>query len=126
MNEVVFSAAILQPSTFNLQGEAAVNYGGIGAVTGHEISHDFDGDGLWRNEWTDADQQEFKDRSAKLIRQYSQFQALAGLNVNGEFTLGENIGDLGGINIALKAYPLWLDGKQAPILDGLLVCNGCF
>jgi putative endopeptidase len=125
MNEIVFPAAILQPPFFNMEAEDAVNYGGIGAVIGHEIGHGFDdsgstfdGDGVLRDWWTDADKAEFKTRTAKLIAQYDSYEALEGLNVNGEFTLGENIGDLGGISIALKAYQLSLEGKEAPILDG--------
>ncbi len=125
MNEIVFPAAILQPPFFNMDAEDAVNYGGIGAVIGHEIGHGFDdsgstfdGDGVLRNWWTDKDKAEFKARTAKLIAQYDSFEALEGLHVNGEFTLGENIGDLGGISIALKAYHLSLEGKEAPVLDG--------
>lgn len=123
-NEIVFPAAILQPPFFDMNAEDAVNYGGIGAVIGHEIGHGFDdsgstfdGDGVLRNWWTDADRKEFEARTAKLIEQYNQFQALDDLYVNGEYTLGENIGDLGGISIALKAYHLSLDGKPAPVLD---------
>lgn len=125
MNEIVFPAAILQPPFFNMEAEDAVNYGGIGAVIGHEIGHGFDdsgstfdGDGVLRNWWTDVDKQEFENRTAQLIEQYNQFEALPGVFVNGEFTLGENIGDLGGISIALKAYQLSLDGKEAPVMDG--------
>jgi putative endopeptidase len=125
MNEIVFPAAILQPPFFNMEAEDAVNYGGIGAVIGHEIGHGFDdagstfdGDGVLRDWWTEVDKAEFKARTAKLIAQYDSYEALEGLNVNGEFTLGENIGDLGGISIALKAYQLSLEGKEAPVLDG--------
>ncbi len=126
LNEIVFPAAILQPPFFNLEAEDAVNYGAIGAVIGHEIGHGFDdsgstfdGDGVLRNWWTDADRAEFEKRTAKLIAQYSAFQPFDDLNVNGEFTLGENIGDLGGISIGLLAYKLSLDGKEAPVIDGL-------
>ena len=125
MNEIVFPAAILQPPFFNMQADDAVNYGGIGAVIGHEIGHGFDdsgstfdGDGVLRNWWTDKDKAEFTNRTKQLISQYNQFEALDGVNVNGEFTLGENIGDLGGISIALKAYKLSLEGKEAPVIDG--------
>lgn len=125
MNEIVFPAAILQPPFFNLEADDAVNYGGIGAVIGHEIGHGFDdsgstfdGDGVLRNWWTDADREEFDKRTATLIEQYNQFEAMPGVFVNGEFTLGENIGDLGGISIGLKAYHLSLAGKEAPVLDG--------
>ncbi|GAB5379411.1 MAG: M13 family peptidase [Aliiglaciecola sp.] len=125
MNEIVFPAAILQPPFFNMEAEDAVNYGGIGAVIGHEIGHGFDdsgstfdGDGVLRNWWTDEDKSEFKNRTKQLIEQYNQFEALEDVFVNGEFTLGENIGDLGGISIALKAYELSLEGKEAPVIDG--------
>jgi putative endopeptidase len=125
MNEIVFPAAILQPPFFNMEADDAVNYGGIGAVIGHEIGHGFDdsgstfdGDGVLRNWWTDHDKDEFKNRTKMLIDQYDGFQALEDLHVNGEFTLGENIGDLGGISIALKAYELSLEGKEAPVIDG--------
>lgn len=125
MNEIVFPAAILQPPFFDMKADDAANYGGIGAVIGHEIGHGFDdsgstfdGDGVLRNWWTDADKQEFKQRTSQLVTQYSEFVALPDLHVNGEFTLGENIGDLGGISIALKAYKMSLQGKEAPVLDG--------
>ncbi|HWM27334.1 MAG TPA: M13 family metallopeptidase, partial [Woeseiaceae bacterium] len=101
LNEIVFPAAILQPPYFDLYAEDAVNYGAIGAVIGHEIGHGFDdsgstfdGDGVLRNWWTDADAAEFKKRTAKLVEQYSSFKPYDDINVNGEFTLGENIGDL--------------------------------
>ncbi len=125
MNEIVFPAAILQPPFFNMEAEDAVNYGGIGAVIGHEIGHGFDdsgatfdGDGALRNWWTDTDKKEFENRTNMLVEQYNSFEALPGLNVNGEFTLGENIGDLGGISIALKAYEMALGDKPAPEMDG--------
>jgi putative endopeptidase len=125
LNEIVFPAAILQPPFFDLQADDAVNYGSIGAVIGHEIGHGFDdsgstfdGDGVLRNWWTDEDKTEFEKRTAKLIDQYSAFKPFDDLNVNGEFTLGENIGDLGGLSIALLAYKLSLDGEEAPVLDG--------
>ncbi|MEX2123658.1 MAG: M13-type metalloendopeptidase [Woeseia sp.] len=125
LNEIVFPAAILQPPYFDLYAEDAVNYGAIGAVIGHEIGHGFDdsgstfdGDGVLRNWWTDADAAEFKKRTAKLVEQYSSFKPYDDINVNGEFTLGENIGDLGGLSIALLAYKISLDGKEAPVMDG--------
>ncbi|MFK7885543.1 MAG: M13 family metallopeptidase [Gammaproteobacteria bacterium] len=125
LNEIVFPAAILQPPYFDLNAEDAVNYGAIGAVIGHEIGHGFDdsgstfdGDGVLRNWWTEDDLAEFKARTANLVEQYSQFKPFDDLNVNGEFTLGENIGDLGGLSIGLKAYLLSLDGKEPPVLDG--------
>jgi putative endopeptidase len=124
-NEIVFPAAILQAPFFDLEAEDAVNYGGIGAVIGHEIGHGFDdsgstfdGDGVLRNWWTDADREEFKNRTGKLVDQYNAFEALEGVFVNGEFTLGENIGDLGGISIALRAYQMSLNGAASPTLDG--------
>jgi len=125
LNEIVFPAAILQPPYFNLESDDAVNYGAIGAVIGHEIGHGFDdsgstfdGDGVLRNWWTEQDKKEFEKRTAQLIAQYDSFQLFEDLNVNGTFTLGENIGDLGGLSIALKAYKMSLDGKEAPVIDG--------
>jgi putative endopeptidase len=126
LNEIVFPAAILQPPFFNLEADDAVNYGAIGAVIGHEIGHGFDdsgstfdGDGVLRNWWTDEDRTEFKKRTGKLVAQYSEFAPFDDLNVNGEFTLGENIGDLGGISIGLLAYKMSLNGEEAPVIDGL-------
>jgi len=125
LNEIVFPAAILQPPFFDLNAENAVNYGGIGAVIGHEIGHGFDdsgstfdGDGVLRNWWTEEDKAEFENRTRKLIEQYSAFKPFDDLNLNGEFTLGENIGDLGGLSIALQAYKLSLAGEEAPVMDG--------
>ncbi len=125
LNEIVFPAAILQPPYFDLSAEDAVNYGSIGGVIGHEIGHGFDdsgstfdGDGVLRNWWTDDDKAEFEVRTAKLVDQYSEFKPFEDLAVNGEFTLGENIGDLGGLAIALLAYELSLEGKEAPVMDG--------
>jgi putative endopeptidase len=125
LNEIVFPAAILQPPFFDLGADDAVNYGSIGAVIGHEIGHGFDdkgstfdGDGVLRNWWTDEDKAEFEKRTARLIGQYDEFQPFEDLNVNGEFTLGENIGDLGGLSIALLAYEISLDGKASPVMDG--------
>jgi putative endopeptidase len=125
MNEIVFPAAILQPPYFDMEAEDAVNYGGIGAVIGHEIGHGFDdqgatfdGDGVLRNWWTPKDLSEFKKRTNALVAQYNGFQVFPDLTVNGTFTLGENIGDLGGLSIAMKAYKTSLDGKPAPVMDG--------
>ncbi|WP_261324434.1 M13 family metallopeptidase [Microbulbifer agarilyticus] len=125
LNEIVFPAAILQPPFFNMEADDAVNYGGIGAVIGHEIGHGFDdsgstfdGNGVLRNWWTEEDKSEFKSRTAQLIDQYSAFAPFDDLHINGEFTLGENIGDLGGLSIGLLAYQMSLDGKEAPVLDG--------
>ncbi|MEO1969972.1 MAG: M13-type metalloendopeptidase, partial [Pirellulaceae bacterium] len=125
MNEIVFPAAILQPPFFNLDADDAVNYGAIGAVIGHELSHGFDdkgskydGDGNLRNWWTKEDRDEFDRRAAELVRQYGEFSPVDGMKVNGELTLGENIGDLGGINTAYTAYLLSLDGKKPAVIDG--------
>ncbi len=125
-NEIVFPAAILQPPFFNLKADDAVNYGGIGGVIGHEIGHGFDdsgsrynGDGALENWWTDADKAEFKKRTSKLVSQYDAFKPFDDLAVNGTFTLGENIGDVSGLTIAYKAYKISLNGKPAPVIDGL-------
>ncbi len=128
MNEIVFPAAILQPPFFDAEADDAANYGGIGAVIGHEIGHGFDdqgakydGDGNLVDWWTDDDRTEFGARTKALIEQYDEFvpRALNGHHVNGAFTVGENIGDLGGLSIALLAYQLSLNGKPAPVIDGL-------
>ncbi len=125
LNEIVFPAAILQPPFFDMNADDAVNYGGIGGVIGHEIGHGFDdqgsksdGDGKLRNWWTEQDLQQFQQRTGRLSEQYSQYEPLPGEFVNGDFTLGENIGDLGGLSIALKAYKLSLNGKPSPTIDG--------
>ena len=125
LNQIVFPAAILQPPFFNLAADDAVNYGAIGAVIGHEIGHGFDdqgstfdGDGALRNWWTDEDREEFEKRTSALVDQYNEFEPFDDLAVNGEFTLGENIGDLGGISIGLLAYKLSLDGEEPPVIDG--------
>ena len=125
LNEIVFPAAILQPPFFNLEADEAVNYGAIGAVIGHEIGHGFDdqgstfdGDGVLRNWWTDEDRAEFEVRAGRLIAQYDAFQPFDDLAVNGEFTQGENIGDLGGISIGLLAYNMSLGDKEAAVIDG--------
>ncbi|MCP9272385.1 M13 family metallopeptidase [Mycolicibacterium sp. CAU 1645] len=129
MNEIVFPAAILQPPFFDADADDAANYGGIGAVIGHEIGHGFDdqgakydGDGNLVDWWTDDDRAEFSVRTKALIEQYEHFtpRQLSGDNhVNGAFTVGENIGDLGGLSIALLAYQLSLGGEEAPVIDGL-------
>lgn len=124
-NEIVFPAAILQPPFFNLEADDAVNYGSIGAVIGHEISHGFDdmgrrydGKGNLRNWWTQEDVAEFEKRSGSLIKQYSAYKPFEDMAINGELTLGENIGDLGGLSVALTAYKISLNGKAAPEIDG--------
>jgi putative endopeptidase len=129
MNEIVFPAAILQPPFFDADADDAANYGGIGAVIGHEIGHGFDdqgakydGDGNLVDWWTDEDRTEFGARTKALIAQYEEYiprQLADGHHVNGAFTVGENIGDLGGLSIALLAYRLSLKGKDAPVIDGL-------
>ncbi len=125
-NEIVFPAAILQPPFFDRNADDAVNYGAIGAVIGHEIGHGFDdqgskfdGDGNMKNWWTDADRKEFDKRAKMLIEQYNGFSPaqLPGQHVNGALTIGENIGDLGGLTIAYKAYKISLKGAEAPVLD---------
>ena len=127
MNEIVFPAAILRPPFFDMEAEATVNYGAIGAFIGHEIGHGFDdqgskydGDGNLNDWWTQSDREEFDKRSKALI---AQFDALVpaeapDVTVNGAFTVGENIGDLGGLSIAYKAYKMALNGGVAPVLDG--------
>jgi putative endopeptidase len=124
-NQIVFPAAILQPPFFNMEADDAVNYGAIGAVIGHEIGHGFDdkgstfdGDGVLRNWWTDEDRTEFEKRTGSLVAQYDAFAPFEDLSVNGEFTQGENIGDLGGITIGLLAYKMSLDGEEPPVIDG--------
>lgn len=128
MNEIVFPAAILQPPFFTADADDAVNYGGIGAVIGHEIGHgfddqgsQFDGGGTLRNWWTDEDRQAFEKLTARLVAQFDALSpsAAPGHNVNGRLTLGENIGDLAGLAIAYKAYQISLDGKESEVLDGL-------
>jgi putative endopeptidase len=125
-NEIVFPAAILQPPFFNVQADDAVNYGGIGAVIGHEISHgfddrgsQFDGDGRLRNWWTEADRKAFEAITGRLAAQYDAYEPLPGKHLNGRLTMGENIADLSGLQISFKAWKLSLAGKPAPVIDGL-------
>ena len=120
-NEIVFPAAILQPPFYDYRADEAVNYGGIGAVIGHEISHSFDdsgarfdGDGNLKNWWTDADAEEFKKAGKKLIDQYSNIVAIDSMHLNGEFTLGENIGDLGGVQAAYEGLQIFLEKNGRP------------
>ena len=124
-NEIVFPAAILQPPFFNMEADDAVNYGGIGAVIGHELSHGFDdqgakydGEGNLRNWWTDNDKAEFEKLGKKLSAQYSAFAPFDDAHVNGDLTLGENIGDLGGLTVAFRSYLLSLNGEKSLVIDG--------
>jgi putative endopeptidase len=125
-NEIVFPAAILQPPFFDPNADPAVNYGGIGGVIGHEMGHGFDDQGsksdahgVLRTWWQPQDDQAFRKRVDSLAAQYDEFVALPGLKVNGRLTLGENIGDLGGLSVAYEAYHVSLNGKKPPDLDGL-------
>ncbi|HEX5262112.1 MAG TPA: M13-type metalloendopeptidase, partial [Phenylobacterium sp.] len=125
-NEIVFPAAILAPPFFDPNADAAINYGGIGGVIGHEISHGFDdqgrksdGDGVLTDWWTAADATKFKAQTDRLDAQYSAFEPLPGAHVIGGLTMGENIGDMGGVSLALDAYHNSLHGKPAPVIDGL-------
>jgi putative endopeptidase len=124
-NEIVFPAAILQPPFFDVTADDAVNYGSIGAIIGHEISHgfddkgsQFDGDGNLRNWWTDADRKAFDAIGEQLVAQYETYEPIPGKKLNGKLTLGENIADLSGLQIAYKAYLRSLGGKPAPVIDG--------
>ena len=127
-NEIVFPAAILQPPFFDLEADIAANYGGIGAVIGHEIGHGFDdqgskydGDGNMVDWWSDEDRTKFEALTAVLVQQFDALspESTPDIHVNGAFTLGENIGDLGGLAIAYKAWKLALNGAQSPVIDGL-------
>lgn len=125
-NEIVFPAAILQPPFFNMEADDAVNYGAIGAVIGHEISHGFDDQGSrfdakgnMKNWWTESDHKKFKEKTAALVKQYNAYEALPGYFVNGELTLGENIADNSGLAVAYKAYKISLKGQPASVIDGL-------
>jgi putative endopeptidase len=127
-NEIVFPAAILQPPFFDLDADIAANYGGIGAVIGHEIGHGFDdqgskydGDGNMVDWWSDEDRTKFEALTQVLIEQFDALspESTPDIHVNGAFTLGENIGDLGGLGIAYKAYKLALNGAESPVIDGL-------
>lgn len=126
LNEIVFPAAILQAPFFDPNADPAVNYGGIGAVIGHEMGHGFDdqgrktdGNGEQRDWWTDEDGKAYESRAGRLADQYSGFEPLPGENLNGKLTLGENIGDLTGITMAYKAYRRSLGGTEAPVIDGM-------
>jgi putative endopeptidase len=125
MNEIVFPAAILQPPFFDMDADDAVNYGAIGGVIGHEISHGFDdqgsrsdGDGNLRDWWTEADAAAFAERTGRLAEQYSGYCPLEDLCVDGRVALGENIGDLSGLTVAYRAYRHSLGGEEAPVIAG--------
>jgi putative endopeptidase len=125
-NEIVFPAAILQAPFFDPNADPAVNYGGIGGVIGHEMGHGFDDQGaksdakgVLRTWWKKEDEDAFKKLTAGLVGQYNEYEPLKGLHINGQLTLGENIGDLGGLTMAHEAYLISLDGKPAPVIDGL-------
>jgi putative endopeptidase len=125
MNEIVFPAAILQKPFFDMNADDAINYGGIGSVIGHEIGHGFDdqgskfdGNGVMKDWWTKEDLTAFKTKTSALVTQYNSFKVFPDLSLNGEFTLGENIGDLGGLSIAIKAYKKSLNGQEAKKIDG--------
>jgi predicted metalloendopeptidase len=126
MNEIVFPAAILQPPFFNVHADDAANYGGIVSVIGHEMSHGFDdggsqydADGNLHDWFTPEDHEKFKAKTRALVAQYSAYEPVPGYHVNGELTLGENIGDNSGLAIAFKAYHLSLAGRVGPVIDGL-------
>jgi predicted metalloendopeptidase len=126
MNEIVFPAAYLQPPYFDPTADDAANYGGVGATIGHEISHgfddtgsQFDGDGNLRDWWTKSDHQRFAAKTKVLVAQYDAYSPLPGYRVNGKLTLGENIADNSGLEIAYKAYRLSLKGREAPVIDGM-------
>jgi len=125
MSEIVFPAAILQPPFFDPNADPAINYGGIGAVIGHEISHHFDDQGSKYNEqglladwWTARDLEAFKSATQKLVDQYNAYEPLPGMRIKGEFTLGENIGDLAGLTVAYDAWKHALGGQESPVIDG--------
>jgi endothelin-converting enzyme/putative endopeptidase len=128
-NSITFPAAILQPPYFDPNADPAVNYGAIGAVIGHELGHGFDdqgsrsdGDGKLRDWWTQKSREQFGKRTAALVKQYNAFSPLEAMNVNGSLTLGENIGDLGGVSVAYHAYRNFAQeeyGGNPPVLDGL-------
>ncbi len=124
-NEIVFPAAILQPPFFNMDADDAVNYGGIGAVIGHEITHGFDdsgrqydGDGNLKDWWIKEDADKFIKRANVMVKQYNAYNPIDTMHVNGKFTLGENIADIGGLTVSYYAYQKSLNGKEAPVIDG--------
>ena len=125
-NKIVFPAGILQPPFFDPKADLAVNYGSIGAIIGHEIMHGFDDQGrkidatgAVRDWWTPGDAERFKKLTAELGKQYASYEAAPGVFINGDFTMGENIGDMSGLEVAYEAYKVALGGKPAPVIDGL-------
>lgn len=126
-NEIAFPAGILMPPFFDMEADDAMNYGGIGAVIGHEIGHgfddkgsQFDGNGKLRNWWTDADRKKFEERSVNcIVEQFDSFEVLPGARHNGKLVTGEALGDLGGLTLAFKAYQRSLKGRKSPVIDGL-------
>jgi putative endopeptidase len=126
LRDIVFPAAILQPPMFDAAADPAINYGAIGGVIGHELTHGFDDEGrkidaagALRDWWTKEDADKFDARAKMFGAQYSAFEPLPGVHVNGDLTMGENIADLGGLTLALDAYHASLHGKPAPLIDGL-------
>ena len=126
LRDIVFPAGILQPPIFDPNADPAINYGAIGGINGHEMTHGFDDQGrkidavgALRDWWTPDDAKKFEARAAMLGKQYSSYQPLPGVYVNGDLTMGENIADLGGLTLALDAYHESLNGKPAPVIDGL-------
>jgi putative endopeptidase len=125
LNEIVFPAGILQFPFFDANADDAINYGGIGAVIGHEMSHGFDdngsqydADGTLRNWWTEADRKKFDAKAQALVKQFNGYTVQDSLFVNGKLTLGENIGDLGGLNVAYEAFKMTKQGKSNEMIDG--------
>jgi putative endopeptidase len=125
-NDIVFPAAILSPPVFDVNADPAINYGAAGGVIGHELTHGFDDEGRkfdWQGRlhdwWTPKDGMTFDQKAARLVAQYSAFEALPGVKVNGQLTIAENIADLGGLTVAFSAYRASLHGKPAPVIDGL-------
>ncbi len=126
LRDIVFPAGILQPPIFDADADPAVNYGAVGGVIGHEITHGFDdqgrkidAEGRLRDWWTPEDAAKFETRAKRLGAQYSAFEPLPGVHVNGALTMGENIADVGGLTVALDAYHASLGGRPAPVIDGL-------
>ena len=125
-NAMNFPAGILEPPFYDRTADPAYNYGAIGSVIGHEISHsfdnlgaEFDAEGRLRNWWTSADLAHFREASQALVRQYNAYEPFPGLHLNGELTLGENLADLAGLAAAYDAYHASLGGRPAPVIDGL-------